>query len=50
MIPLHTQVEKRNGTDPFLQDLAGPGDHNRGGSNIPIKSQESRTPSQEGPH
>jgi hypothetical protein len=50
MIPLHTQVEKRNGTDPFLQDLAGPGDHNRGGSSIPIKSQESQTPSQEGPH
>jgi hypothetical protein len=32
------------GTDPFLQDLAGPGDPNHGDSGIPIDSQGSRTP------
>jgi hypothetical protein len=48
MIPPYAQVGN-GGTDPSLRDSVGPGDLGRsGGSDIPIESRGSQTPSQEG--
>jgi hypothetical protein len=39
-----------NDTDPFIQDLAGPGNLSHSTGGILIESRSSRTPAQEGPY
>jgi hypothetical protein len=47
---IHMHKWQKGGTDPSVRDPIGPDHLGRGGGGIPIESQGSRTPFQEGPH